>query len=174
MKYPRKVYAIRHNITNKVYIGSSNNVDKRLYDHMSALKSGRHPVGDMQKDYNKYGDNYTFTILDVIKNKSEKNKEYEWAQRYQSNLREIGYNYQDQKWKSLAGELEEEDTLQPLTYVADNARLTKRDELMVRNIAENCLVQGENPVIFFILAGNLVIKEYSQEPPLPPNFKRLK
>ena len=99
MKYPRKVYAIRHNVTNRVYVGSSANVDVRFAAHISALRRGAHPVRSMQEDFNKHGDNYTFTILDTIENISENAKEHEWMKRMRSDVVECGYNYQDQKWK---------------------------------------------------------------------------
>lgn len=97
MKYPRKVYAIRHNTTNKVYIGSSCNVDRRFLQHLYALRSHKHPVWDMQKDFNEHGEDYTMTILDTIKDASESEKEYEWMEKYQSFVQDIGYNYQDVK-----------------------------------------------------------------------------
>ena len=101
MKYPRKVYAIRHNATDRVYIGSSCNVDKRFAEHISALRSHRHPVEDMQEDFDRYGEDYTFTILDRIATEAERNKEYDWMNKHQSYMRGIGYNYNDRKWLAL-------------------------------------------------------------------------
>ena len=98
MRFPRKVYAIRHNATNRVYIGSSYHVDKRFYQHLTALKAHRHPVEDMQADYDKYGDDFTLTVLDHIGTIAEKNKEYEWMNKNQSYIRGVGYNYKDKKW----------------------------------------------------------------------------
>lgn len=98
MRYPRKVYAIRHNVTNRVYIGSSANPDVRFAAHLSELKGNRHSVKLMQEDYNKHGDDYTFSILDTITNMSESEKEYEWMKRMRSDTSESGYNYHDKKW----------------------------------------------------------------------------
>lgn len=97
MKYPRKVYCIRHNPTERVYIGSSANADRRIGAHISALRRGEHINEDMQADYNRYGEDYTITILDSIADESEKNKEYEWMKMYESNVRGKGYNYNDPK-----------------------------------------------------------------------------
>ena len=97
MEYPRKIYAIRHNATDKVYIGSSCKVDKRLAQHIRDLRGHRHIVEDMQADFDKYGEDYTFTILDEISNLQEKSKEYEWMVKYKSHIRGIGYNYKDRK-----------------------------------------------------------------------------
>ena len=95
MRYPRKVYAIRHNVTNRVYIGSSYHVDHRFKSHLYKLRAHKHHVEDMQEDFDKYGEDYTLTILDDIAWRSEKDKEYEWMKKYQSHIRGIGYNYKD-------------------------------------------------------------------------------
>ena len=108
MKYPRKVYAIRHNVTDRVYIGSSCNVDKRFKEHLYALKAHNHVVDDMQRDYDEYGKDYTFTILDRINDSSEDEKEYEWMDKYQSFVRGIGYNYKDHHRSQRAKNNEEE------------------------------------------------------------------
>lgn len=95
MDVPRTVYAIRHNITQRIYIGSSKNVDLRIKQHLNALRRGTHHIEDMQKDFNEYGESYTITTLDVINRYADKEKEYIWMNTYQSYVREIGYNYKD-------------------------------------------------------------------------------
>lgn len=100
MNFPRKVYAIRHNATNRVYIGSSCHVDKRLKSHIFALRARKHPIEDMQADFDKYGEDYTFTILEDVLVYEDRVKEYEWMLKYQSQIRGIGYNYKDQKWRT--------------------------------------------------------------------------
>lgn len=107
MKYPRKVYAIRHNVTNRVYIGSSCHIDKRFAEHISALRAHRHPVEDMQADFDRYGDDFSLTVLDHIGTEADKNKEYEWMKKNQSYIRGIGYNYNDRKWLGIDTEEEE-------------------------------------------------------------------
>lgn len=95
MDYPRKIYAIKHNATNRVYVGSSKNADKRIYAHLSALRGHRHIVEDMQADFDKYGEDYTITILDEIAGYAENSKEYEWMKKFQSHIKGNGYNYKD-------------------------------------------------------------------------------
>lgn len=101
MNLPRKIYAIRHNVTNRVYVGSSCRVDQRLMNHIHSLRSHKHHIEDMQADFDKYGEDYTFTILDEILVYKDKEKEYEWMKKYQSHIRGIGYNYKDQKWSRV-------------------------------------------------------------------------
>lgn len=99
MDYPRKVYVITHNRTNRSYIGSSFDAALRFYQHISDLRGHRHIVSDMQDDFDNYGEDYSFATLDSINNWDENYKEYEWQEKYQSNVRGIGYNYQDTKWR---------------------------------------------------------------------------
>lgn len=94
---PRMVYLIRHNKTNRIYIGSSSNPERRFKTHLYNLRSGCHIVEDMQSDYNNYGEDYSFLILDEIKTWEEREKEYEWMKKYDSTNRAIGYNYKDHK-----------------------------------------------------------------------------
>lgn len=101
MKLPRQVYGIRHNVTGRIYIGSSANVEKRIYKHMQMLRNGCHHVGDMQADFREYGDNYSVLILDEIRSYQERSKEYCWMKKYKSFIRGVGYNYKDQAKNQL-------------------------------------------------------------------------
>lgn len=95
MRLPRKVYAIQHNVTKRIYIGTSCNVDERYLTHMYALRSNKHNVEDMQDDFNKYGEDYSVFILDDINTYDESIKEYEYMLEYNSHIRGNGYNYKD-------------------------------------------------------------------------------
>ena len=59
------IYLIENKTQNKFYVGSSADIDRRLYDHFAALKSNRHTVKEMQEDYNK-GDTFTSRTLKVL------------------------------------------------------------------------------------------------------------
>ena len=127
MRLPKKVYAIRHNVTNRVYIGSSCHVDKRFNEHISALRSHRHPVEDMQADFDRYGEDFSLTVLDHIATESDRDKEYDWMKKNQSYIRGIGYNYNDRKWLSVDKEAEEpivkrEDDKLPYTPRNENEK----------------------------------------------------
>lgn len=106
MNYPRKVYAIRHNVTGRVYIGSSHRVDKRFVQHINALRSHKHPVEDMQADFDQYGEDFSMTILEHIAEPTDKYKEYDWMRKNRSYVRGVGYNYRDPKWHGVCNENE--------------------------------------------------------------------
>lgn len=147
MRFPRKVYAIRHNVTNRVYIGSSYHVDKRFNEHLTALRSHRHSVEDMQADFDKYGDDFTLTILDHIATIADKNKEYEWMQKNQSYIRGVGYNYNDRKW---VGVDKEDDNL-----FKENEGLTENEKELI-SLIENHKNPGKAMVIAAIIITALL------------------
>ncbi len=97
MVFPRYVYAVRHNPTGRVYVGSSKDPEERMRIHMWVLRQGRHIVEDMQKDFNDHGEDYSFFILDTILDLEEKDREYEWMEQFGSHIRGKGYNYKDRK-----------------------------------------------------------------------------
>lgn len=60
--YPSGVYAI-HNITKDIfYIGSSENIEKRFYQHIQQLKTGKHYNKNMQNDF-AAGDVFVFGCI---------------------------------------------------------------------------------------------------------------
>jgi len=95
MKLPRIVYAIQHNVTKRIYVGSSANVENRYWNHMNNLRNHKHNIEDMQSDYDNYGEDYSLYLLDEIKVFSERSKEYEWMEKLNSHIRGSGYNYKD-------------------------------------------------------------------------------
>ena len=109
MKFPRKVYLIQHKNTGRIYIGSSSNPERRYLTHMYQLKAGLHPVEDMQKDFNEYGFNFTFTLIDEISDQSEASKEYQWMKVFKSYNRGVGYNYMDKATKLFQEDKKEKE-----------------------------------------------------------------
>lgn len=93
--YPRVIYMITHNVTKRMYIGSTGKFNARIKIHLNALRSGRCRIEDMQKDFDMYGEDYTIEILDEIKTIESFRKEYDYMDLYKSRIRGIGYNYLD-------------------------------------------------------------------------------
>lgn len=59
-------------MTDKVYIGSSENLNKRKIQHFSNLKKKRHTNRYLQSSYNKYGKkNFKFEIIKFVENKKK-------------------------------------------------------------------------------------------------------
>lgn len=90
----KQIYALQHEHTKRLYIGSSARPKARYRYHLSLLRNGKHHIEDMQADYDAYGENYSLFILDEVDSK-DRVSEYEWMARYRSHERGNGYNYRD-------------------------------------------------------------------------------
>lgn len=97
MELPRTVYAIRHDPTGKIYVGSSSMLDHRINNHMNTLRANKHQCKAMQADYNEFGGSYTVFILDEIIRYEDKDLEYVWMERLQTRDPAKGYNGKDNK-----------------------------------------------------------------------------
>jgi group I intron endonuclease len=98
------VYGIRCKETNRIYIGSTCNLEKRLKDHFRVLKGGfkkitshkhkpnrNHPF---QTDFNDFGmESFEVFILeqDIPKYMRDEREEY-WIDKYHSTDAKYGYN----------------------------------------------------------------------------------
>lgn len=96
MIFPRDIYAIKHNVTNRIYVGSTHNLRSRLYAHMSCLRNGKHSNASMQLDFDKYGESYTFYLIEKIHSFGERNKESLYMDALNTRKEETGYNTTDQ------------------------------------------------------------------------------
>lgn len=87
------IYIIRNKTSNKVYIGQSVDVKRRLSTHKSLLERGKHENDYLQKSFNKDGiENFEFKLIELC-NKSELDyKERYWIKYYDSMNRDKGYN----------------------------------------------------------------------------------
>ena len=64
------VYKIENKVNKMVYIGSTNNFERRKGEHLKDLSNGNHCNFKLQKDYNKYGeDAFIFFMIKNIDNK---------------------------------------------------------------------------------------------------------
>ena len=64
------IYKIENKINKMVYIGSTNNFERRKSEHLKDLSNGSHCNFKLQNDYNKYGkDAFVFFMIKNIDNK---------------------------------------------------------------------------------------------------------
>lgn len=96
------VYIIRNETNGKNYVGSSADVIGRLRHHELLLMHGKHPIPEMQKDFDG-NDHFSFDVLEVVlagrkgKNRlssTERRRLYavEWARIKELRCMEEGYN----------------------------------------------------------------------------------
>lgn len=95
MKLPAYVYELKHETTGKAYIGISHNPKRRLNQHLCLLRRGRHPVEDLQTDYNKHGEMFSFRILEEVLSIDKRSREFAWQLKLRTLERHRGYNYKD-------------------------------------------------------------------------------
>lgn len=50
------VYAIVHSTSRNAYVGSSNNIERRIKEHLNDLRASRHFCKYLQNSWNKYGE----------------------------------------------------------------------------------------------------------------------
>lgn len=88
------IYGILNSVTNKIYIGNTNNFSNRKNNHFSHLRRNNHVNIHLQNSWNKYKEiDFLFIILE---NNIEKNKlierELYWIRLKNSLNRNYGYN----------------------------------------------------------------------------------
>lgn len=96
-KKPGCVYCIKCNVNNRVYIGQTRNISRRINTHKSMLIKGKHTNKNIQKDFNKYGiNNFKFYIIeDNIPSDILIERETYWIKYYGGIEHNGTYNMQD-------------------------------------------------------------------------------
>lgn len=101
------IYKITTKHNSKSYIGSSDNVEKRLNCHLSRLKRNVHHSAYLQAVYNKHGkENLEFSIIEVLSDNNDKIiKEQFWMDHFQSYNKDFGYNMSKTASCNTTGEI---------------------------------------------------------------------
>jgi len=87
------IYCIKNIVNDKVYIGSSVDIEKRKREHFNDLLKNNHGNIHLQRSYNKYGiEFFEFSILEECKKKSLLEREGFFMGHYKSLARKCGYN----------------------------------------------------------------------------------
>ena len=87
------IYKITNQINNKVYIGQSRDIEKRLANHKTYLRGNYHYNTYLQNSYNKYGEkNFKFEILKICKTKYLDRFEKLYIKIYDAINLDNGYN----------------------------------------------------------------------------------
>jgi group I intron endonuclease len=119
----------------KVYVGQSTSVKRRITDHQGKLKSNRHKNLHLQNAYNKYGvDMFVFRPLEYPEDTSPENltlREQYWIDFYNSMDKEKGFNMKE---AGLGGQPNEE-TRQKMAEAAKGKK--KSPESIAKTVSGN-------------------------------------
>lgn len=101
------IYKIYNKISGKTYIGSSENLKRRLKDHKVYLKNNIHPSTHLQNAFNKYGnDAFEYFIIEYCKVDELETKEDYWlstiSKEKRYNQRAISKSNRGMKWSEEA------------------------------------------------------------------------
>lgn len=81
------VYIIKNNITNNLYIGESNNVGERVWNHLRSLMNKSYRIKSFQEDFDKYGiESFCFSFFEENDEINRIKKEKELALQHKNNL----------------------------------------------------------------------------------------
>ena len=86
------IYKIVNTLNDKVYIGQTINIDFRFYEHKRKLRLKQHYNSYLQNAYNKYGECFSYEIIEECSLEELDEREIYWINYYKSNNREYGYN----------------------------------------------------------------------------------
>lgn len=87
------IYKITNLITNKFYIGSTNNFHLRKYSHLNHLRKNKHCNKILQNSWNKHGEtNFTFEIIEHTTQSNLMILEQYYLDLYKPYNNDVGYN----------------------------------------------------------------------------------
>lgn len=105
--YPSTIYGIRCKRSGRVYIGRTYRLEARIKEHFTELrkgrktcyKDGRRVMSNMQKDYDKYGEDMfdVYIIEEDVSPDMCKEREAYWIEKYRATDVRYGYNRLDEK-----------------------------------------------------------------------------
>lgn len=87
------IYCIKNLTTQRIYIGSADDIFHRWSDHLSKLKAGKHKTTALQNAWNKFGENdFKWDILEETAFEDLYEKEKYWMKFYG---KDVMYNFKN-------------------------------------------------------------------------------
>ena len=103
-KAPSTIYAIRCSANGKVYIGRTQDLERRMREHLNALRKGTKDICrrvncGFQADFDKYGEsNFKLHILEGnVAQEDLRSRESYWIEEYRSSDPQYGYNLSSER-----------------------------------------------------------------------------
>lgn len=137
------VYQIYNRETNKRYIGSSIDIERRLKEHKRNLKANRHSNQHLQNAWNKYQEYLIFEALEYCEPDQCLKLEQQYVNYYDSANREFGYNIDSQA--ASAGKHLSEETKQKISKAHTGKKVPAEivEKIRKANTGKSKLKQSE-------------------------------
>lgn len=177
------VYVIWNFSSNKAYIGSSKDIDRRMFCHRCLLRKGNHYNRHLQAAYAKYGESsFAFNVLEVCSPELRIKREAYWIKEYQSAKEEFGYNATDNPTATKTGSPTPDEIKKKISHSLKkrwemNPEIMENRSLKMRGIAppiERSLAGAKKRAVAYRLispSGDLVegknIAQFCRERGLP-------
>ena len=123
------IYCIENNKDGKKYIGKTVHYDKRIREHKNSLIRGNHSNQHLQNAWNKYGDIFSFYLLEECSNSISSEREVFYIKYYKSKVPN-GYNFTDGGEGSL-GYKASDDTRRLLSKIRTGRKLSNIHRLAI-------------------------------------------
>lgn len=78
----KEIYAIQHNKTKRIFIGQSENAGLVIKNRILRLRKNNDSCESMQKEFNEFGEDYSFFILETYDNYRDGNRLSMWLYKY--------------------------------------------------------------------------------------------
>jgi len=93
LKNKQGVYFFKNIKTNKIYVGQSKHVKKRIFQHIENLNKNKDGCKYLQNSWNKHGeDAFIYGVLEYCPKSKTNKREIYWIKKLKSHVTENGYN----------------------------------------------------------------------------------
>ncbi len=93
METPSGVYKITNKVNNKVYIGCSEHIGKRVSAHRRLLRNNTHYNKHLQNAWNKYKEeSFNFEVIEYCSKDELSRVEHYWVRHFDCDNSDLGYN----------------------------------------------------------------------------------
>lgn len=130
------IYKITNIRNNKIYIGQSKHIEKRLADHKTYLRGNYHYNNYLQNSYNKYGEkNFKFEILKICKLRYLDRFEKLYIKIYDSTNSDNGYNLENggNEYKIISEQTKQKQSKNHADFKGNNSSLWKEYPTIIKN-----------------------------------------
>jgi group I intron endonuclease len=137
------IYQIKNKVNGKIYIGSTNNLNKRWNNHRSKLRNGEHENSYLQQAWNKYGeDAFEFSVLEEVNDDSRIEREIYYLNETKCYERSIGYNFdrnptdKSGSKNPFYGKKHSQETIEKAREIANNRSEELKKKMGLKNKGE--------------------------------------